>query len=75
LPCTENIQSHFLGLYTDKHEDTELRIAAYLAIMQCPASHTIRYIKDTLYNEDVNQGKQYAVQRKAFVVDRKLDVK
>jgi hypothetical protein len=58
LPCTENTRLHFLDLYTNKYEDTELRIAAYLAIMQCPSSHTIRHIKDSLYNEEVNQGKQ-----------------
>jgi hypothetical protein len=57
LPCTENVQSHFLDLYTNKREDTELRIAAYLAVMQCPSSHAIRRVKDTLYSEDVNQGK------------------
>lgn len=61
LPCTGNTRLHFLDLYTNKHEDTELRIAAYLAIMQCPSSHTIRHIKDTLYSEEVNQGKQHTV--------------
>jgi hypothetical protein len=61
FPCSENSRSHLLDLYTDKHQDTELRIAAYLAVMQCPSSHTIRRIKDTLYSEDVNQGKQNTV--------------
>jgi hypothetical protein len=60
-PCTENTHLHFLDLYTNKHEDTELRIAAYLAVMQCPSLHTIRRIKDTLYGEEVNQGKQHTV--------------
>ncbi|PSN46112.1 hypothetical protein C0J52_17248 [Blattella germanica] len=55
LPCNEKTRSHLLELYTKKQEDTELRIAAYLAVMQCPTSQTIRKIKDTLYSEDVNQ--------------------
>jgi len=66
LPCTENDQSHFLNLYTNKHEDTELRIAAYLAIMQCPSPHAIRIIKDTLYSEDVNQGKNILYRTRLF---------
>ncbi|KAJ9583536.1 hypothetical protein L9F63_022121, partial [Diploptera punctata] len=57
LPCNEKSRSHLLDLYTDKLQDTELRIAAYLAVMQCPTSQTIRKIKDTLYGEEVNQGK------------------
>ena len=57
LSCNGKSRSHLLDLYANKYQDTELRIAAYLAVMQCPTSQIIRKIKDTLYGEEVNQGK------------------
>nr|CAD7460027.1 unnamed protein product [Timema tahoe] len=55
LPCDESSRHHLLDTYTDRREDTEVRIAAYLAVMKCPSARILRRIKDTLYSEDVNQ--------------------
>ena len=42
-------------IYRDPEEDAELRIAAYLAVMQCPTQYMIDQIKETLASEEVNQ--------------------
>jgi len=44
-----------MALYRDSDRDSELRIAAYLAVMKCPNSYFISQIKQTLASEEVNQ--------------------
>lgn len=44
-----------MTLFQTKEEDSELRIAAYLAIMECPSESVLNYVKTTLESEEVNQ--------------------
>ena len=41
--------------YLRTDEDSELRIAAYLGVMQCPNQYVIDQVKETLASEEVNQ--------------------
>ena len=41
--------------FLNTEEDSELRIHAYIAIMQCPTESAIFQIKEMLANEPVNQ--------------------
>lgn len=43
--------------YGNYNEDTEIRIAAYLAVMRCPSHATIQIIKDIMLKETINHGK------------------
>ena len=42
-------------IYRNPDEDSELRIAAYLAMMQCPTQYIVDQVKETLASEEVNQ--------------------
>ena len=42
--------------FADTENDSELRIGAYLAIMNCPTESTIETVKTVLISEPVNQG-------------------
>lgn len=53
-PC-EYDRSHLLAAFQDETQDTEVRIAAYLALMTCPTPDLINTIKDRLTSEGVNQ--------------------
>ncbi|XP_042874952.1 uncharacterized protein LOC122255069 [Penaeus japonicus] len=53
-PC-EYDRSHLLAAFQDETQDTEVRIAAYLALMTCPTPDLINIIKDRLTSEGVNQ--------------------
>ncbi|XP_047495834.1 apolipophorins-like [Penaeus chinensis] len=53
-PC-EYDRSHLLAAFQDEIQDTEVRIAAYLALMTCPTPELINTIKDRLISEGVNQ--------------------
>lgn len=55
VPCHMGDRSSLLALYQDSGYDSELRIAAYLAIMQCPTAQLIEDVKETLTSESVNQ--------------------
>lgn len=52
-----------MALYRDSTRDSELRIAAYLAVMQCPNPYFISQIKETLANEQVNQVRVKVLQK------------
>lgn len=39
----------------DVKEDSELRIAAYLAVIECPSNFVLDQVKDTLKTEEMNQ--------------------
>ncbi|KAK4294432.1 hypothetical protein Pmani_032938 [Petrolisthes manimaculis] len=53
-PC-EYDRSHLLAAFQDEAQDTEVRIAAYLAVMTCPTENVLNTIKDRLTSEAVNQ--------------------
>ncbi len=55
VPCHMSDRGSLLNLYKDMSQDSELRIAAYLAIMQCPTPQLLEEIKQTLVSEAVNQ--------------------
>ena len=40
---------------SDSSEEVEVRVAAYLAVMQCPTSSVIATVKNVLENEEINQ--------------------
>ncbi|GFO03307.1 apolipophorin [Plakobranchus ocellatus] len=44
-----------MGIFLDKGEDSELRIAAYLAVMECPYESVLERVKQQLEREEVNQ--------------------
>ncbi|CAL4076232.1 unnamed protein product [Meganyctiphanes norvegica] len=48
-------RSHLLAAFQDENQDTEIRIAAYLAAMTCPTSEIIDVINSHLISEGVNQ--------------------
>ncbi|OWF55153.1 Apolipophorin [Mizuhopecten yessoensis] len=54
FPC--NVERYNLMLmFTNKTEDPELRIAAYLASMQCTDEQTLDMVQTVLEDEEVNQ--------------------
>ena len=42
-------------MFLNKDEDSEIRIAAYKTLMECPTEGLINIIKRTLEKEEVNQ--------------------
>lgn len=56
LPC-DSSRPYFQKIFLNSNEDVELRIASYLQIMRCPDYLLIRTIRQSLINEEVNQGK------------------
>lgn len=48
-------------LFKDTEEDSEVRIKAYLALVEKPCQEVADLIKDTLDREPVNQGKSKPV--------------
>lgn len=48
-----------MRIFTDKEEDSEIRIAAYKTLMECPSEEVLRKVKTTLNNEEVNQVGSY----------------
>ncbi|GFR65207.1 apolipophorin [Elysia marginata] len=44
-----------MEIFLDKGEDSELRIAAYLAVMDCPFENVLSKVKQQLEREEVNQ--------------------
>ncbi|XP_050403910.2 uncharacterized protein LOC126819756 [Patella vulgata] len=54
LPCSAD-RSGPMTIFRDRSEDSELRIAAYQAVMRCPSEDIINIVKSTLESEDANQ--------------------
>lgn len=55
--CSENKNfDDFLSYFANPNENTEIRIAAYLASMECASLSTYTLVKDVLYKEEANQG-------------------
>ena len=48
-------RSDVLSLYEDKSQDSELRIKAYIVVMQCPSQSILRTVQRTLEMERANQ--------------------
>ena len=48
-------RSQAFKVFNDKEEDSELRIAAYLALMQCPSKSILSTFQSALEKEEVNQ--------------------
>ena len=55
VPCHLGNRDSLLSFYQETKHDSELRIAAYLAIMQCPSAQILDEVKQTLIHENVNQ--------------------
>ena len=55
VPCHLNGRSSVLSLYLDTKQNTELRIGAYLAAMQCPSAQLLEEVKQALTHENINQ--------------------
>ncbi|CAL1268821.1 unnamed protein product [Larinioides sclopetarius] len=53
VSCDIN-REELMKAYSNYNEDTEIRIAAYLAVMKCPTVSRIQEIKDVLLNEKIN---------------------
>lgn len=57
LTCTSGgFQESLLNMFSDPGKDSELRVAAYLALMACPDKGTVAVIRNLLIQEEVNQG-------------------
>ena len=55
VPCqAERVST--MKILSDSTEDSEIRIAAYLAIIKCPDYKSFTSIKELLVTEEVNQG-------------------
>jgi len=50
------VKKTFLEILEDKSQDSEVRIAAYLAIMRCPCTPALIRIEKMLAVEEFNQG-------------------
>nr|AGM37974.1 apolipophorin [Sinohyriopsis cumingii] len=48
-------RNNLMALFRNSGEDSELRIAAYLAAMKCPSKYIISQVHSTLATEEVNQ--------------------
>jgi hypothetical protein len=55
VPCSSADRSSLLTFFRDMKQDSELRIAAYLAVMHCPTPQLFEEIKQALTSEAVNQ--------------------
>ncbi|XP_041357420.1 apolipophorins-like [Gigantopelta aegis] len=53
LPCYHET-STVISLFRDVQEDSEIRIAAYLAAMHCPTEHILNIVLQTLEHEQVD---------------------
>lgn len=45
-----------MEILTDKSEDNEVRIAAYMSVMRCPTASSLVQIQDVLAAEEDNHG-------------------
>ncbi|XP_076440191.1 uncharacterized protein LOC143279842 [Babylonia areolata] len=54
MPCTAD-RDDVMEVFLRHSEDSELRIAAYLAVMQCPSDSVLTQVRQALLAEEVNQ--------------------
>ncbi|KAH8034780.1 hypothetical protein HPB51_002194 [Rhipicephalus microplus] len=55
--CAPEMHPKLMELMSNPSEDVEIRIASYLAVMNCPTMQDIMDIKKMLEKEEINQGK------------------
>nr|UEK51469.1 MTTP-like protein [Parasacculina yatsui] len=55
MPCSSERRETLMDIFSNDREDTEIRIAAYLSLMQCPNYYNIEKIGELLSKESVNQ--------------------
>ncbi|XP_054710208.1 apolipophorins-like [Uloborus diversus] len=53
VSCDVNREDLF-NTYRNYNEDSEIRIAAYLAVMNCPTASTVSAVRDVLMTETIN---------------------
>ena len=51
-----DFKRQLFATFSDNAADSELRIGAYLALMNCPTQSMVNLVKNVLVNEPVNQG-------------------
>lgn len=56
VSCQSASRKPLWAVFRNENYDSELRIAAYLAVMHCPTPQLVKEIKLMLTNEAVNQG-------------------
>ena len=44
-----------MEMFLRQSEDSELRVAAYLAVMKCPSDNVLKQVRHALLAEQVNQ--------------------
>ena len=44
-----------MNILEDTEEDSEIRIAAYKVLMECPSNKVLGVVRNTLAREEVNQ--------------------
>ncbi|VDI44373.1 Hypothetical predicted protein [Mytilus galloprovincialis] len=54
MACDAN-RNELMTIYSNRDEDSEIRIAAYLGLMTCPSKSILNKIQTTLESEEVNQ--------------------
>lgn len=59
-----------IKLFKDVEEDSEVRIKAYLALVEVPCKEVADVIKETIDDEPVNQGKSVPVTLLSCVIYR-----
>ncbi|XP_043197116.1 uncharacterized protein LOC122367779 [Amphibalanus amphitrite] len=55
MPCSVVTESGLMKTFANPGEDTEVRVAAYLAVMQCPSYDIVDKVQEVLSAETVNQ--------------------
>ena len=55
MPCSTVSESGLMSAFANTREDTEVRVAAYLAVMQCPTHQIVDKVQEVLSAETVNQ--------------------
>ena len=53
-----DFKKQLFATFSDATADSELRIGAYLALMNCPSQSMVNLVKSILVNEPVNQGRK-----------------
>ncbi|XP_028026671.1 apolipophorins isoform X1 [Bombyx mandarina] len=54
-PCSPKVKKISLDILKNRQLDSEIRIKAYLAVIECPCGHSANEIKNLLDNEPVHQ--------------------
>ena len=55
MSCSAVTDSNLMATFANTREDTEVRVAAYLAVMQCPSYNIVDKVQEVLSTETVNQ--------------------